>query len=50
LKQSGKFQGKVGRNPDIKVEGGKIVLHGTGPFRGKTHDTGLNPDNFFGGH
>jgi hypothetical protein len=48
LKAAGKYQGKVGKNPDIKVVGGNIHLQGTGPFKGKTFKTGLKASDFFG--
>ncbi|MGB7415978.1 MAG: RHS repeat-associated core domain-containing protein, partial [Thermosynechococcaceae cyanobacterium] len=49
LKKAGKFQGKVGKNPDIKVVNGKIQLKGssTGPFKGKSYNTDLNASDFF---
>ena len=47
LKAAGKFQGKVGNNPDIKIVGGRIQLTGTGPFKGKTFKTDLSATDFF---
>jgi RHS repeat-associated protein len=47
LKSAGKFQKVVGNNPDIMLDGGKVFLKGTGPFRGKTFETGLDAINFF---
>jgi RHS repeat-associated protein len=46
-KQVFDFTKTVGKNPDVLVEGEKIILKGTGPFKGKTFDTGLNPKDFF---
>jgi RHS repeat-associated protein len=37
----------VGKNPDIAVEAGEIILKGTGPFDGKILKTGLDPTKFF---
>lgn len=48
LSKAGKFSGKVGKNPDIKVVWGKINLQGVGPFKGKTFKTDLNASDFFG--
>ena len=48
LKAAGKFSGRVGRNPDIKVVGGKIHLQGVGPFKGRTVQTDLRASDFFG--
>jgi hypothetical protein len=48
LKKAGKFQGKVGKNPDIKVVNEKIVLTGTGSFKGKSFKTDLNASDFLG--
>lgn len=45
--QIGDFGKTVGRNPDIVIESGKIILKGTGPFKGKLFPTGLNPSDFF---
>lgn len=37
----------VGRNPDIDVKKGKIILKGTGDqYKGKTYDTDLDADDF----
>lgn len=47
LKAAGKFAEKVGKNPDIKVVGGKIHLQGVGPFKGKTFKTDLRASDFF---
>jgi len=48
LKAAGRFEGRVGHNPDIKVVGGRIQLQGTGPFKGNTMKTDLNASDFFG--
>ena len=37
----------VGRNPDIIVKGGKIILKGVGQFKGKVIETGLKAADFF---
>jgi RHS repeat-associated protein len=43
----GKFEYKVGSNPDVSVVNGKIVLQGSGGgFLGKTYSTGLNANDF----
>lgn len=47
LRAAGKFEGKVGKNPDIKVVGGRIQLQGVGPFKGKTFKTELKASDFF---
>jgi hypothetical protein len=47
LKAAGDFQGKVGKNPDVKVVGDKIHLQGVGPFKGKTLKTDLKASDFF---
>jgi hypothetical protein len=47
LSAAGKFKGKVGKNPDIKVVRGKIHLQGTGPFKSKTFKTDLKASDFF---
>lgn len=39
-------KGIVGKNPDIKIIDGEIILQGTGDFKGKTFKTGLSIDNF----
>ncbi len=49
LGKSGNFSKVVGRNPDIKIVGGRIRLTGTGPFKGKSFNTGLDASDFFGG-
>lgn len=42
------YLGSVGKNPDITVIGGKIVLQGTVPgFTGKSYNTGLNANVFY---
>ena len=47
LSKAGSFSKFVGKNPDISVEKGMIVLSGTGPFKGKTFKTILNASDFF---
>jgi hypothetical protein len=47
LNAAGKFRGRVGKNPDIKVVRGKIHLQGVGPFKGKTFKTDLRASDFF---
>ncbi|MCO6491694.1 MAG: hypothetical protein J5I98_24975 [Phaeodactylibacter sp.] len=47
LRDSPKFQHEVGRNPDVGIRNGTIRLNGTGPYKGKSFDTGLNPQNYF---
>lgn len=47
LLQVKRFEGRVGGNPDIEVIGGKILLKGTGLFKGKSFDTDLNASDFF---
>ena len=42
-----KYSQTVGRNPDIKIVNGKVVLEGQGPYRGKTYETGLSASDFF---
>lgn len=42
-----KYSQTVGRNPDIKIVNGKVVLEGQGPYRGKTYETGLSANDFF---
>ena len=49
LGRAGSFSKVVGRNPDIKIVGGRIRLTGTGPFKGKSFNTGLDASDFFGG-
>jgi RHS repeat-associated protein len=41
------YRPTVGKNPDITVRGGQIILKGTGPFRGKEYPTTLDPRHFF---
>jgi hypothetical protein len=50
LKAAGKisnFTKVVGKNPDIVIEKGKILLRGTGPFKNKIFPTGLDVTDFF---
>ncbi len=50
LKAVGKrnFAHVVGKNPNVAVENGKIILQGTGANSGKVYKTGLDASNFFG--
>ncbi len=47
LRQSGVDPSKIGRNPDVKVIGDKIFLHGTGRFKGRRIETDLKASDFF---
>lgn len=50
LKAAGKvtkFEKVVGKNPDIGVQDGKIILNGVGKYKGKSINTGLNAEDFF---
>jgi RHS repeat-associated protein len=47
LNAAGNFEKVVGRNPDIVIDKTQIILRGTGPYRGKTFPTGLDPTDFF---
>ncbi len=47
LKSAGNYSKVVGRNPDIIIKKGKIVLKGNGPYKGKTFETGLDFGDFF---
>ncbi len=47
LGASGDYAKKVGNNPDIKVNSKKIVLSGTGDFKGKSFETGLAAGDYF---
>ena len=48
LKKAGKYNKRVGNNPDIKVlADGSITLQGTGPFKGKSMKTDLKIETFF---
>ena len=47
LKKAGNYAKNVGKNPDIIVEKGEIILKGTGPFAKKTFNTGLKAIDFF---
>ena len=46
LSQSGDYKKIVGKNPDITISKGEIVLQGTGDFKGKSFKTGLSIDDF----
>ncbi|XWN35354.1 MAG: hypothetical protein ROO73_00985 [Roseivirga sp.] len=48
LKRAGNFSKVVGKNPDVKIIGGKIRLTGRGPFKGKSFNTDLDVTDFFG--
>jgi RHS repeat-associated protein len=48
LKSVPNYKNIVGRNPDISIEAGKIILKGNGPFKGKLLRTGLEARLFFG--
>jgi len=48
LKAAGNgFEKIVGRNPDIFIDKGQIILRCMGPFKGKSFPTGLDPTDFF---
>jgi RHS repeat-associated protein len=47
LKAAGNFEKHVGKNPDIIIEKGQIILKGVGPFKGKTFPTSLDPLDYF---
>ncbi|MDH6311931.1 hypothetical protein M2137_000690 [Parabacteroides sp. PFB2-10] len=49
LNKAGDFSRMVGKNPDVKIVNGKIKLTGTGSFKGKSFNTGLDAIDFFGG-
>jgi hypothetical protein len=46
LGAAGDYAKKVGSNPDIKVISKKIVLTGTGDFKGKSFVTELSADDY----
>lgn len=46
LGAAGDYAKKVGSNPDIKVMSKKIVLTGTGDFKGKSFITELSADDY----
>jgi len=48
LQAAGNFSKVVGRNPDIMIKEGLILLKGTGPYSGKIYQTGLKALDFFG--
>ncbi len=49
LTDAGEFRAKVGNNPDVKVDNGKIRLTGTADqFKGKTFNTDLDAEDYFG--
>ena len=48
LKKAGKYNKRVGNNPDIKVlADGSITLQVTDPFKGKSMKTDLKIETFF---
>lgn len=47
LRDAGDYQGRVGKNPDIDVRNGKIILKGTGSNKGKSYQTDLDPSWYF---
>ena len=48
LKKAGKYNKRVGNNPDIKgLADGSITLQGTGSFKGKSMKTDLKIETFF---
>ncbi len=47
LKNAGNYSKVVGRNPDIIIRNGKIILKGNGTYRGKIFETGLDFGDFF---
>ncbi len=46
LDLAGDYVGVVGRNPNIVITNGKIILEGQGPYRGKSFVTGLDFSDF----
>jgi hypothetical protein len=50
LTNAGDFEGKVGKNPDVKVNNGVIELHGVGDKKGKKFVTDLKPEDYEGLH
>ena len=45
LTDAGDFEGKVGKNPDVKINNGVIELHGVGDKKGKKFVTDLKPED-----
>ena len=43
-----KYKGIVGTNPDVSIRNGKIILIGQGEHKGKTFETGMDANRFFG--
>lgn len=42
-----KWKGKLGRNPNVKIKDGKIILEGTGDFKNrKPIETNLDPADY----
>ena len=41
------YQEKVGKNPNINIKKNKIILEGQGPYKGKSLETDLDPDDYF---
>lgn len=50
LTDAGDFEGKVGKNPDVKVNNGVIELHGVGDKKGKKFVTDLKTEDYEGLH
>jgi hypothetical protein len=50
LTDAGDFEGRVGKNPDVKVNNGVIELHGVGDKKGKKFVTDLKPEDYEGLH
>lgn len=42
-----KYSWRVGNNPNINVKNGEIILEGTGPYKGKSWQTGLKASEYF---
>lgn len=47
LSEAGNFSKTVGKNPNINVKNGMIILEGQGPFKGKSFKTTLEAKDFF---
>ena len=50
LTDAGDFEGKVGKNPDVKINNGVIELHGVGDKKGKKFVTDLKLEDYEGLH
>ncbi|GEM_PF-3770226 len=46
LKNAGDFSKTVGKNPNINIKSGNIILEGQGPFKGKTFTTSLKANDY----